>query len=185
MGPTMNEDAETGSPLTRRLKTTDIEENKDLEIEASRVELANIVELLDLEALDDLRLQYRLRRGGGGRIHLTGKLAAHITQTCVVSLEPVQSVLDVPVDVEFWPAPLIEDLERKADDPSHAGLLDWPEPITNETIDLGPIVYETLATALDPYPKREGARFQWSEGKEAPEDRESGPFAALKELKRR
>jgi uncharacterized metal-binding protein YceD (DUF177 family) len=101
----------------------------------------------------------------------------------VVSLEPVETAIDVPVEVEFWPAPLIEELERKAEDPGQSGLLDWPEAITDGTIDLGPMIYETLATTLDPYPKKAGVSFQWSEGPESAEGSESGPFAALKRLK--
>ncbi len=46
---------------------------------------------------------------------------------------------------------------------------------------LGPVVYETLATSLDPYPKSAGASFQWSQ--DGPEEHENGPFAGLKRLK--
>jgi hypothetical protein len=50
---------------------------------------------------------------------------------------------------------------------------------------LGPVIYDTLATALDPYPKREGVRFAWSEAdaEAAGAEKAKGPFAALKRLK--
>src|SRR3972149_470610 len=66
------------------------------------------------------------------------------------------------------------------------GRLLAPEPIAGGEIDLGPIIYEPLATALDPYPKREGARFQWSQGGAEGQGEEGGkgPFAALAKLKR-
>jgi uncharacterized metal-binding protein YceD (DUF177 family) len=172
-------------PLSRRLRIADIEENADHSIAASRAEMGSIARLLDLVALDGLTLDYRLRHGAGGRIHLTGQLKARATQTCVVSLEPVEAVIDVPVEAEFWPAPLIEELERKAEDPGQSGLLDWPDAIADGAIDLGPIVYETLAMSLDPYPKRPGASFQWSQGASEPEPPETGPFAALARLKKR
>ncbi len=59
--------------------------------------------------------------GGSGRLHLTGRLHADVTQTCVVSLDPVEASLDVPVEVEFWPAALVEELERNAEEPGNPG----------------------------------------------------------------
>ena len=92
-------------PLTRTLRLVDIEDNSEHRIAATQAEMANIARLLDLVSLDDLTLDYRLRRGAGGRVHLTGRLKAQVAQTCVVSLEPTEAVIDVPVEAEFWPAP--------------------------------------------------------------------------------
>jgi hypothetical protein len=117
---------------------------------------------------------------------LRGRLTAAVTQTCGVSFEPVEASLDVPVEAEFWPVSLIDQLEQSAEDPGVPGQLDWPEPIVDGKIDLGPLLYETVATSLDPYPKRDGISFDWSQG--VPEQGRaggSGPFAALAELKRR
>ena len=80
---------------------------------------------------------------------------------------------------------LIEELEKKGEEPGQSDLLDWPDAITDGTIDLGPIVYETLATNLDPYPKRPGVSFQWSQGTSGAKSPGTGPFAALAKLKKR
>ena len=141
--------------------------------------------MLDLVALKRLALSYRLDRVGG-RLRLAGQLQADVTQACVVSLEPVEAQLDVPVAVEFWPAAMVEELERSAKESGGEGLLDWPEAVVDGRIDLGPVIYETLAAALDPYPKRPGASFDWPQGSAAaPAEGKSGPFAALAALKRR
>jgi uncharacterized metal-binding protein YceD (DUF177 family) len=174
-----------GPPLTRKVRVSEIEDDVAKSIAITETERAAIVDLLDLVALDNLHFDYRLRRGGGGRVHLAGRLKANATQTCVVTLEPVPAEIDVPVEVEFWPSALIDDLEKKADEPGHLDLVDWPEAITDDSIDLGPVVYETFATSLDPYPKKEGASFQWSQDGSEPEARESSPFSALKQLKDR
>ena len=79
-------------------------------IEINRAERETIAALLDLRALDRLTIVFRLNRRGQGRLALQGTLAAAVTQTCVVSLEPVESTLEVPVEVEFWPIPMIDDL---------------------------------------------------------------------------
>lgn len=172
-------------PLARTLRVDELKEGEERVIEVNRAEREAIAALLDLRALDRLIFGFRLHRRGEGRLALQGTLAAAVTQTCVVSLEPVESTLDVPVDVEFWPVPMIDDLAASPDEAASHGTLDWPEPIEGGKIDLGPVIHETLATALDPYPKREGVSFEWSEAPSTgvePEQAES-PFAALKHLK--
>ncbi|HSA66959.1 MAG TPA: DUF177 domain-containing protein [Methyloceanibacter sp.] len=172
-------------PLVRPLRVDELKEGEERVMEVNRAEREAVAALLDLRALDRLTFAFRLRRRGQGRLALQGNLAAAVTQTCVVSLEPVESALDVPVEVEFWPVPMIDDLAASPDEAASHGTLDWPEPIEGGKIDLGPVVYETLATALDPYPKREGVSFEWSEAPSTgaePEQAES-PFAALKRLK--
>jgi uncharacterized metal-binding protein YceD (DUF177 family) len=169
-------------PLSRSLRIDDLKEAADGEMSASKAEMTAMAALLDLKGLEDLAFTYRLRPGAGGRVHLNGRLKARVTQTCVVTLDPVETSIDVPVEAEFWPQALIAALEQSEDDQSAA--FDWPEPIKDGKIDLGPLIYETLATSLDPYPKREGASFEWSQGTE---DGGTGtsPFAALEALKRR
>jgi hypothetical protein len=80
---------------------------------------------------------------------------------------------------------MIDDLAASLDEAASHGMLDWPEPIEGGKIDLGPVIYETLATALDPYPKREGVSFEWSEapGAGAADEPPESPFATLKRLK--
>jgi uncharacterized metal-binding protein YceD (DUF177 family) len=179
--------------LTRSIEVDDVEDGEARLIEVTEDERATIARLLDLVALDRLAFAYRLKREGEGRTGLTGTLSATATQTCVVTLEPVPSTLEVPVSAEFWPLRLLRQLEAKAqleakpDEPACHGMVDWPEPVRDGTIDLGPVIYESFATALDPYPRKEGADFAWHEepSAESPAEKAPGPFAALGKLKRR
>ena len=172
--------------LSRPLKVDEIKDGASAEIAANDAELDAMAKMLNLVALERLTFTCRFDHRGGGRLCLTGTLRGLATQTCVISLEPIEAVLEVPVEQEFWPAALIAQLEQNAADSGGAGIFNWPEPIVDGRIDLGPVIYESLATALDPYPRREGASFDWSQG---PEDEakgtRSGPFAALAALKRR
>ena len=170
-------------PLSRSLRVDEIEYGVESEIAVTKNEMAAIAGLLDLEPLKDLAFTYRIRPGVSGRLHLIGRLKTRVTQTCVVSLDPLETSLDVPIEAAFWPFSLIEAHKKNTEDP--AGGFDWPEPIADGKIDFGPLIYESLATALDPYPKREGASFEWSQGAESDRDAETGPFAALGALKRR
>jgi uncharacterized metal-binding protein YceD (DUF177 family) len=172
-------------PISRMLRVDELKDGEERSIEINRAERDMIARLLDLVALDDLRLAFRIQRRGEGRLALSGTLAASVTQTCVVSLEPVATTLQVPVEIEFWPRHLIEDRAETIDEAASHGTLDWPEPIVDGKIDLGPVIYETFATSLDPYPKREGVSFEWSEpgAESGPKDKPESPFAALKQLK--
>ena len=156
----MNSEADR-AVLSRTVRVDDIRGGASGEIAVTKAEMDAIAGMLDLVALEGLTFNYRLDHGGGGRVHLTGRLHANVTQTCVVSLDPVEANLDVPVEVEFWPVSLIDELERSTEEPGNPGLLDWPEAVVDGRIDLGPVIYETVATALEPYPKREGVSFDW------------------------
>src|SRR4029078_8055652 len=89
-------------PLSRPLKVDEIKDSVQGEIVAMPSELAAIAKLLDLKGLGQLTFTYRLNRGGGDRLRLTGRLTASATQTCVVSLEPVESSIAVTAEGELW-----------------------------------------------------------------------------------
>jgi uncharacterized metal-binding protein YceD (DUF177 family) len=171
--------------LSRVLRVDDIEDGDDYSVEASKSERDAIASLLDLLALEAFRFAGRFHFAGEGRLLLEGALTARPTQTCVVSLEPVESTIEAPVKIEFWPEARIDALAETADEATSHGILDWPEPIVDGKIELGPFLYETLATSLDPYPRREGASFEWREASDETEPRvkADSPFAALSKLK--
>ena len=58
---------------------------------------------------------------------------------------------------------------------------DPPDPIVDGKIDLGALAAEFVALALDPYPRKPGARF---EPVDVEPDRERIPFAGLARLKK-
>jgi hypothetical protein len=174
-------------PLSRRLRVDDIEDGEDYATEASPSEREAIAKLLELVGLEALRFHGKFHFGGEGRLLLDGTLAARMTQTCVVSLDPIETALEVPVAGEFWPQARIEALAETVDEAASHGILDWPEPIIDGRIELGALLYETLATGLDPYPRREGARFEWAEspGEAGSSGAPGSPFAALSRLRGR
>ncbi len=114
---------------------------------------------------------------GGGRYRVTGEVRARVSQTCVLSGEDFDGDVSAPVDAVFadddrLPAQTRKEIERTLDDE------DPPEPLDGGEIDLGALAVEFLALALDPFPKKPGARF------DAPEPApEAGPFAVLAALK--
>lgn len=138
---------------------------------------------LDLLSCSAIDADLMVKPLAGGRYQVTGRARAKLEQACVISLDPIASDLDEPIDVEF----------RAADDmpdPGGAVLLDEAdeiEPIESGILDLGKLVYDYLASAVDPYPRKPGAVLDET-GPGSKQDAPggpSGPFAALARLKER
>lgn len=152
------------------------------DIEADAAERAALADRFGLLALDGLKAAVRLKRMRGDQIRLEGEFVADVVQTCVVTLEPVKSRIADSFSVTFAPpSELIEGAELD--------LSPWaeelPEPLEGDSIDVGETVAQFLSLALDPYPRREGVHFRAADYPGlAPEGAESGPFAALAELRK-
>jgi hypothetical protein len=148
-----------------------------------------IAKTLDLLSLDSMKMEFKLHRSGRSRFKLKGQLLADATQSCVVTLDPIKCKIDQEIDIDFWPPEDVAQLETKTDDEEMEVLLDGPEPIIENSIDVGQIAYEHFAAALDPYPRTTGVSFDWN-NPQIDQESESGnkPFAKLarlKELKRK
>ncbi len=131
---------------------------------------------LDIMGCSRLDARYEIKSLGHGGYLLSGQLNADVTQACVITLEPVEERIDEPFEVEFRPG---ETLTAEFDAMETRDI----EPLIDGLIPVGRIVYEQLASALNPYPRKEGAEHQsLPEKQETPEAR-GNPFAVLKNLK--
>src|SRR5262249_40770908 len=117
------------------------------------------------------------RRGAGLRV--TGNVNAHVGQTCVVALEPVESDIDEMVDLRF--APQAAAPAKSETVAAHTSGDEPPEPLLDGKLDLGAIATEFLLLGIDPYPRKPGAEFAPVKG----DDAIGKPFAALEALKKR
>jgi len=118
----------------------------------------------------------------GGRFHVSGHVRARIGQTCVVTLDPMESEIDEAIDLIFAPPEQIPQMAALVDESEHSDgeTPDPPEPIDNGMIDLGRLATDALYLAVDPYPRKPDAVFEPMVEAADPEDH---PFAALKALK--
>jgi uncharacterized metal-binding protein YceD (DUF177 family) len=118
----------------------------------------------------------------GGRFHVSGHVRARIGQTCVVTLDPMESEIDEAIDLIFAPPEQIPQMAALVDESEHSDgeTPDPPEPIENGMIDLGRLATDALYLAVDPYPRKPDAVFEPMVEAADPEDH---PFAALKALK--
>ena len=143
----------------------------DVTVEASAEECVALAERMGLPAIGSLVCRFRLSQEGKTRVRAEGHLRAVVVQTCVVSLENFQSVVEEEFTVRFVPAADIRE-EVDLDD-------DDEVPIENGLLDVGEAAAEQLGLALDPYPRMPGAELPPAE-----EDEDDHPMAALKRLKR-
>lgn len=156
------------------------------EIEATPAERAALADRLDLVALDSLTATLRLRRLPDGLIRVSGRFAAEVVQSCVVTLAPVSARCAEEFTVLFGEAPAGEVVGREIE--IDAVGADEPEPIERGAIDLGEAVVQNLAVALDPYPRAQGAEVpqQYSAEPEANGGRGvPNPFTRLSKLRDR
>lgn len=141
---------------------------------------ARIARMLGLHAVDALEGEFALSQARNGLVDIEGRLTAQVQPLCVVSLEPFPQTIDEPVAIRFAPEPLIERMVKRAEEDENEDF-EPPDAIMDGQIDMGAVLVEFLALALDPYPRKPGAVF--AGGDPVPE-RES-PFAALQALKLR
>ena len=148
---------------------------------ASAAEQASLAAALEIVSCEELAARFEIHATGKGHYRLAGKVAAKLTQTCVVTLEPIPQTAEGTFDVEFWPA---GNIPEQGEDEVEALSAAEIEPIEHGLIDAGRIVFETLSANVDPYPRKAGAELQ-SDAIDDPEPPASGPFAALQKLKDR
>jgi len=125
-----------------------------------------------------LNAQFTLNRSRRGDVELDGRLQANLTQACVVSLVAVPQDIDEEVQRRFVPN------ERQAARKRELAIVkadveDPPELYSDAGIDIGAVVLEQLALALDPYPRAPGVALPKTA--DTPDDGGS-PFAVLKSL---
>jgi uncharacterized metal-binding protein YceD (DUF177 family) len=150
--------------------------------EVSAEDRQELARMLDILSCDALKVTYALEPLKKDRFRLSGTIEAKVTQACVVTLDPVPSTISERFSVELYPAS--EPAETEVD-PEEQEVLSTPdiEPYEDGRIDVGAIIYEHLSAALDPYPRKEGAEFDWVDPKIAADPTAVSPFAALAKLK--
>jgi uncharacterized metal-binding protein YceD (DUF177 family) len=147
-------------------------------------ELGRIAATYGLLGLRDLVAEFTLRPWRRHGVAVEGHLAGIVVQACVVTLAPVEQRLDERFEMRFDPGAPARDEAREIDVDALGE--DPPEPLVNGRIDLGAVLCEQLALALDPFPRAEEAEvpevYRPAE-EEDPEDKPPSPFAKLAGLR--
>ncbi|WP_426239932.1 YceD family protein [Pararhizobium sp. DWP1-1-3] len=152
--------------------------------EAERKALRDLWNVLEVKSVAAELQVARWKRDG---VKIKGRVKARIVQACVVTLEPVESNIDEPVEAIFVPEG--SRLARIAANDSGEMILDpegpdLPDVFTGDTIDVGVTVTEHAALAIDPYPRKAGVSFGERIESSEKDDVRPNPFAVLKDWKK-
>jgi hypothetical protein len=144
----------------------------------TRTTLAQELKISAVE-LFDAKLTIAPFRGG---IRAQGRLLARIVQPSVVSFEAVTQEIDEVVDRIYLP-----EAGDKAPTPGSEVFVDledddFPDHLDGPEVDLSALLVETLALAIDAYPRRPGESLESLGVDLGPA--ETSPFAALNKLKK-
>ncbi|KKN88230.1 hypothetical protein LCGC14_0250570 [marine sediment metagenome] len=143
--------------------------------------LRKIAEELDLSALRKLSFEGRIKALGRSDWQLEARLGATVVQPCVVTLEPVQTRIDVNVTRLF-----VQDYEEPEETEVEMAEDDRTEPL-GAWIDPAVVMIEALALEIPEYPRADGAELGqavYTKPGEAPmTDEDARPFAGLANLK--
>ena len=149
-------------------------------IEATAAERRALAKRFGVLAIDALAAKVSLESRSKGRLIVAkGDLNADVTQSCVVTLQPLPRKVTESFEVRLAVGPDTEDSPIIDFDPAAE---DVPEPIDGDSVDIGELVAQHLSLALDPYPRAEDAELEakaLAAGKVAAD----GPFAKLAQLK--
>lgn len=162
----------------QRLAIDQVRDGDRVDLSADPAECAAIADRLGLLRLFRLDAHAVLARDAK-KIRATGRIKASLEQSCVATGEPVPAHIDEPFEILFLPEPTVaravEEVELGAEDLDtmfHDG----------SGIELGGAIVDSLALALDPYPRSADADVALKEAGVLSEE-EAGPFAALAALK--
>ena len=164
--------------FAHELKLDQIRDGERLDLAADDGERQAIARRLSLDNLDRLDAHAVLSRNGDF-VRAQGRLQASLTQSCVVTGEPVASHIDEPFELMFMPEPA----SGRPDEEVELGESDCDVVFHDGArIDLGAAIADSLALSIDPYPRSAGADAALKEAGILTEA-DASPFAALAKLR--
>jgi len=164
--------------FAHQLRLDRIRDGERLDLIADAVERRSIADRFGLQSLDRLEAHAVLTKKGEV-VRAEGRLGASLSQSCVVTGDPVAAHIDEPFKLVFTPPPK----EGSAEEEVELGGADLDVVFHDgAVIDLGDAIADTLALSINPYPRSAAADAALKEAGVMTEAQAS-PFAALANLK--
>ena len=137
------------APEFSRIERADTigEGERTVRIAADEAERAALAKRFDLKSVETLEAEFHLRRDTAG-IVARGHVQGMVVQACVVTDDAIPVTIDEPVALRFVVDDVAGDGEIELDEEALDTML-----YDGAALDLGEAAAETMALALDPYPR--------------------------------
>jgi uncharacterized metal-binding protein YceD (DUF177 family) len=155
---------------------------KHVRVAADETQRRAIAGALRIEGVEALTAELVVRPIGAEAYSVRGEIAAAVVQTDVVTLDPVRQEVTEPIDLTLVPEATESARGKRSAPPTGHEETDERDIYHSGRIDIGAIVLEHLALALDPYPRAADTEFSGH----TEDDPATAPsaFAGLAALKR-
>lgn len=181
--------------------TTKDDDQFSFEVKVSHVSANSITVRISADAPDLVRLgkqwgvpevrsfdaELTLGRWKRDGVRAKGHVSSSIVQECVVTLEPVTQQIEEDFEAIFIPENsrlASRTLDGNGEMFLDPGGPDLPELFSGDSIDVGAVVAEFAALAIDAYPRKQGLEFADRIESDSASDKKPSPFAVLQGLKR-
>jgi uncharacterized metal-binding protein YceD (DUF177 family) len=156
-----------------------------LKLSANEKERKSLSDRFGVASIESLNADVRIEPKSKGKkvqVMVDADISAKVTQTCVVTLDPIKNEVHTKAQVHF----VSDEPEISGGDEIWGEDDDLPDLIIDGVIDVGELVAEQVALLLDPFPRSLGVQFD-IEDKDVDTlegvDKRPHPFAVLEKLK--
>ena len=170
------------------VRFSEINQSKPFEfhLKLSNQKASELIERLDLLNIKKISFMGKLYPLSLNEWGLKAELRATVKQKCVISFEPVQTIVHETINRTFSPS-AIQNASEVDDDGTSPVIFDDTLHEFNDEIDLAEIIFEELTLVLPLYPKLKGAKlgpYSVTEPGTRPLNEENfKPFSQLSEFK--
>lgn len=152
---------------------------------------AELATQCDVLSISEFSAQLNVKSWHKDGVRVSGQLNATLTQSCIITLEPVPAQIDAQIDAVFVPStsklakPKINAETRELIVEAEGD--DVPELFELPNLDVGAVAAEFFALELNPYPKSpnadEIAAALAEQDEKTKSDAAENPFAALTKIR--
>ncbi len=156
---------------------TELRQGGEITLIADETARARIARFLEVDAITMLSATLSHKAWMDG-VEIEGRILADATRLCGVSLEAFNEHIDTPLNLRLVPEGSANAPERVSEIVVEIESDDPPEVVSGNTVDLSNYVVETLSLTLDPFPRKGGVAFEYTDTSPA-----ISPFTILRSLK--
>lgn len=156
---------ENQAEISCRIMLSQVRNGQKVEITATEQQCRNLCRRLGIPAVKTVTCLFTLERISTDIVRASGHLVAQVSQTCIITNDLVEEMIDEYFILRFVPQnQILADADGHAE--ALAEALDWESLLVEEEddiahdgqmIDLGEAVCEQLALCLDPWPRKIGS----------------------------